>query len=179
MKTHDPNVDLTPEQQAANAAAARGSTRGARAKAAAPPRLKAMTRKRERESAQAAGTDGDPSGQPEPAKPPRKPKPAPPAAVKPTRQPVAARGRPVEAAARPGEKLQSSPRITKAATLEALLRRPEGATNALMMSATGWQAHSVRGFLAGNLKKRGLVVDSRLEGDPPTRVYRIATEEAV
>ena len=39
----------------------------------------------------------------------------------------------------------------------ALLRRPEGATIADVMSATEWQQHTVRGFLAG-LKNRGLEI---------------------
>jgi hypothetical protein len=38
-----------------------------------------------------------------------------------------------------------------------MLRRPEGATVAQIAEATGWQAHTVRGFFAG-LKKRGIEV---------------------
>jgi uncharacterized protein DUF3489 len=41
------------------------------------------------------------------------------------------------------------------------------------MSATGWQAHSVRGFLAGTLRKKmGLAVDSSKREDGQ-RVYAI------
>ena len=48
---------------------------------------------------------------------------------------------------------------TKSATLVSLLRRKQGVSITEMMSATGWQAHSIRGFLAGALKKRlGLAV---------------------
>ena len=53
-----------------------------------------------------------------------------------------------------------------------LLRQPEGASLAAMTAATGWQAHSVRGALAGALKKRGFEILSEKEKDQPRR-YRI------
>ncbi len=50
---------------------------------------------------------------------------------------------------------------SKAEAIIALLRRDGGATLEEMMQATGWQKHSVRGFMAGALKKRhGLTVSS-------------------
>ena len=59
---------------------------------------------------------------------------------------------------------------TKLDHLAALLERREGATLAEMMSATGWQPHSVRGALAGSLKRRGLVITSeKIDG---VRRYR-------
>jgi hypothetical protein len=60
----------------------------------------------------------------------------------------------------------------KIAALVALLRRPEGVTVEAMISATGWQAHSVRGAMSGAVKKGlGLTVES--EKTDGVRVYRI------
>ncbi|WP_423066057.1 DUF3489 domain-containing protein [Devosia sp. CN2-171] len=64
---------------------------------------------------------------------------------------------------------------TKLASLIAALRRPEGATIAELMEATGWQAHSVRGAMSGNLKKKlSLEVTSEVV-ENRGRVYRITT----
>jgi hypothetical protein len=53
-----------------------------------------------------------------------------------------------------------------------LLRRPNGADLSDMMEATGWQQHSVRGALAGALKKhRGLTIISEKIDGP--RRYRL------
>ncbi|MEK7753684.1 MAG: DUF3489 domain-containing protein [Acidobacteriota bacterium] len=60
----------------------------------------------------------------------------------------------------------------KAQVLE-LLRRPEGATLADIMTATGWQKHSVRGFISGAIcKKMGLTVDS-IRSNEGVRSYRV------
>ena len=45
-------------------------------------------------------------------------------------------------------------RGTKAHKIILLLKRPSGATLKAMMALTGWQAHSVRGFISGQLRKR-------------------------
>jgi hypothetical protein len=52
-----------------------------------------------------------------------------------------------------------------------LLRCKDGASLAEMTAATGWQSHSVRGAMAGALKKRGHVILSGKTGG--TRRYRI------
>ncbi len=64
--------------------------------------------------------------------------------------------------------------VTKHAQLLQLLNRPEGASIEDMMQATRWQQHSVRGFMAGTLKKKmGLpLTSSKADGD--VRRYRIA-----
>jgi len=61
---------------------------------------------------------------------------------------------------------------TKTSKIIALLKRPAGASLKTLMKATGWQAHSVRGFLSGQLgKKMGLRIRSfQRDGE---RVYII------
>jgi hypothetical protein len=50
---------------------------------------------------------------------------------------------------------------SKTAKVLDLLKRPGGVTNKELMKATGWQPHSVRGFLSGTIgKKMGLTVTS-------------------
>jgi hypothetical protein len=67
-------------------------------------------------------------------------------------------------------------RTTKAQVLIALLRREEGATIAQLCAAVGWLPHSVRGFMAGALRKRhGLRVVVEVTGEG--RIYRIADAE--
>ena len=60
----------------------------------------------------------------------------------------------------------------------ALLTRPHGATIEDLQAATGWQTHSVRGFLAGAVKKKlGLtLLSSKADGE--VRRYRVVDAEA-
>jgi hypothetical protein len=63
---------------------------------------------------------------------------------------------------------------TKGAVILGLLQREDGATIAEMIRAIGWQAHSVRGFLSGTLrKKHGLAVAS-VKDEAGERRYRVA-----
>src|SRR3954449_5235039 len=60
---------------------------------------------------------------------------------------------------------------SKAAQVYALLCRPEGATVSEIQNLTGWQRHSVRGFLSASMRKQGRSVRSfERRGE---RVYRV------
>jgi transglutaminase/protease-like cytokinesis protein 3 len=67
-------------------------------------------------------------------------------------------------------------RVTKQERVLTLLSRSEGASIEEMMQATDWQQHSVRGFLAGTVKKKlgFTLTSSKAEGD--VRRYRIETK---
>jgi hypothetical protein len=95
---------------------------------------------------------------------PEPPRPAAPTAPKPAKATKQATAPDATPTAREGSK--------KAIVLD-LLRRPEGVTLAEIQSATGWQAHSVRGFISGAItKKMGLSVASAKREDG-CRVYRV------
>ena len=62
---------------------------------------------------------------------------------------------------------------SKTAKVLDLLKRKDGATLKELMKATGWQAHSVRGFLSGTVgKKMGLTVTST-KGEDGARSYSV------
>ena len=66
---------------------------------------------------------------------------------------------------------------SKQARIVAMLRAPSGATIDAMVDATGWQQHSVRGFLAGVVRKKlGLNLISA--ADERGRIYRISDHTA-
>ena len=67
---------------------------------------------------------------------------------------------------------------TKQAVLIELLTRAEGATLPQMTEATGWQVHTVRGAMAGALKKKlGLEITSEKQTGAD-RIYRITNQAA-
>ncbi len=77
------------------------------------------------------------------------------------------------AALEPAPKTRTPREGTKQATLIAMLRAPDGATIEEIMAATGWQSHTVRGAMAGALKKKlGLEVTSEKVEDRG-RVYKL------
>jgi hypothetical protein len=62
---------------------------------------------------------------------------------------------------------------SKTAQILDLLKRPGGATGKELMKVTGWQAHSVRGFLSGTVgKKMGLAITST-KGDDGEGRYSV------
>jgi hypothetical protein len=76
-----------------------------------------------------------------------------------------------EKSSAPGDNPASAVKaLSRLDQLQALLARPDGATIAEMVEATGWQQHSVRGAMAGALKKHGVMITStKIEG---VRRYR-------
>jgi len=59
--------------------------------------------------------------------------------------------------------------------VEALLLASSGASIAELVAATGWQQHSVRGAIAGALKKRGLAITSdKVDGIRRYRAEKLA-----
>ena len=61
---------------------------------------------------------------------------------------------------------------SKTAQVVAMLQRPEGVTLSEIMSSMGWQKHTVRGFMAGSMKKAGYTVES-FKPEGGERTYRI------
>jgi hypothetical protein len=75
-----------------------------------------------------------------------------------------AKGKKPAAGARDGSKTQQ--------VLE-LLKRPGGATAQELMKATGWQPHSVRGFLSGTIGKKMRLAVTSTKGEDGERSYSI------
>jgi hypothetical protein len=69
---------------------------------------------------------------------------------------------------------QSRKPKTKLAQLEAMLRRPNGATIEQISKSLVWQAHSVRGAMSGALKKKQGLTITNEKTDDGRRLYRMA-----
>ena len=89
-------------------------------------------------------------------------------------EPEAPKGAAAEAA-QPDTPRERKPREgTKQSVMIEMLRRPQGASLGEIVEATGWQSHTVRGAMAGALKKkRGLTITSEKD-EIKGRVYRIS-----
>ena len=75
-------------------------------------------------------------------------------------------------AAKAARKRAAKPKATKLARLESMLRQPNGATIEQLGKSLRWQSHSVRGAIAGTLKKKGIAVTSE-KPEGGERIYRI------
>jgi hypothetical protein len=84
----------------------------------------------------------------------------------------ASRKRPVPASSGPAARAD-----TKHARVIAMLKKPAGATITAIMAVTDWQQHSVRGFLAGVVRKK-LRLNLVSEQTDKGRVYRIKDGKA-
>jgi hypothetical protein len=84
---------------------------------------------------------------------------------------------PAEASSPPAPAAAPRERKTREGTKQALviemLRRPEGATIAEIAEASGWLHHTIRGMIAGALKKKlGMAIESSKD-DERGRIYRL------
>ena len=88
------------------------------------------------------------------------------AASKPYAAPAKARPAPRATPSKPAPEAKGARQGSKTRKILDLLNRPGGATLNQIMQATGWQAHSVRGFISGTLgKKMQMTVVSVKTGD--------------
>jgi hypothetical protein len=79
-------------------------------------------------------------------------------------------------AAKPAKAEAGAPREgSKTAQVVAMLQRKNGATVSEIMQKMSWQRHTVRGFMAGAMRKAGYEVDS-FKPEGGERSYRINTK---
>jgi hypothetical protein len=136
-----------------------------------------LTADTENATIQAAGPAAE---QPKPAtKPnvaPRKPRVAP-AKAKANKKATAAKSAPKAKkgakAAKPPKQESTARQGSKTEKVLDLLKRPDGATLKEIMKATGWQAHSVRGFLSGTVGKKMALEVASTKGEDGERTYSL------
>jgi len=93
--------------------------------------------------------------------------------VAPKKGKSAKKATPAKKAAKAAKKATAAREGSKTKKVLELLQRPAGVTAKELMKVTGWQPHSVRGFLSGTVgKKMGLTVEST-KRDDGERLYKI------
>jgi hypothetical protein len=95
-----------------------------------------------------------------------------PAKAKPTKKAILAKSAPKANKAAKKEESAGPREGSKTAQVVALLQRKNGASLVEIMEKMGWQRHTVRGFMAGAMKKAGYTVESFKPGGGE-RTYRI------
>ena len=93
--------------------------------------------------------------------------------VAPKKAKAAKKSSPAKKAPKGAKKAKSAHEGSKTNKVLDLLKRPGGVTAKELMKATGWQTHSVRGFLSGAIgKKMGLTMTSA-KGEDGERSYSV------
>ena len=104
--------------------------------------------------------------------------PAPQAAPKPTRKAKATKAAKTAADAPTPAPDASTPRVPREFSKQAIVRdmliRTGGATLQEIMAETGWQKHTVRGFISTLAKKTGIAITSTRRESDQARVYEAA-----
>src|SRR5688572_9955957 len=96
--------------------------------------------------------------------------------TKPAREgkPTKNKAKPKKAGPKSARKEASTPRgESKGAKILELIRRAKGASLAELMEATGWQAHSIRGFISTVGKKQNITIESS-KSEAGERIYKLA-----
>ena len=96
-----------------------------------------------------------------------------PAKAKATKKATAAKKEPKGKKAAKAPETAAAREGSKTAQVVAMLQRKNGATLAEIMDKMGWQKHTVRGFMAGAMKKAGYAVES-FKPEGGERTYRIS-----
>jgi hypothetical protein len=93
--------------------------------------------------------------------------------VAPAKAKTSSNASPVKKAPKGVKKATEARDGSKSAQILDLLERPGGATSRELQKASGWQPHSVRGFLSGTVRKKlGLAVTST-KGENGERSYAV------